>query len=230
MPDRIFIPPDESSSDVVKIGDACFERVGPSDQAPTVSSVDEEFDSCNECEGVCYKLANCVSDEEVLTDSDMSDEVSKVVLWGGDCWSVSTATCAGEMTVVEGYSRKSGCEDDECCSDVPSGLPSGDLPDGYEETYSLPDTFPSECFGSGGTTVKWEPLLGYWYFYDDLISPKRTITLTLNGNNYWALSFVCDIAGGDDSAIYHRACGDITGTYTKVGSAVHTWPDYVRVS
>ncbi len=51
MPDRIFIPSDESSSDVVKLGDGCYERVGPSDQAPTVSSVDEEFDSCDECEG-----------------------------------------------------------------------------------------------------------------------------------------------------------------------------------
>ncbi len=117
MPDRIFIPPDESSSDVVKIGDACFERVGPSGQAPTVSSIDEEFDSCNECEGVYYKLVSCQNDEVVYTLTDLSTEAASndVILTNGDCWTVYDPDGGSSPTIdASGYTVEDDCEDEDC--------------------------------------------------------------------------------------------------------------------
>lgn len=62
MPDRIFLPPGVSSASVVLIGGQCYQRVGASEQWPTVSSVDEEYDSCDDCEGSSSSSTSYSSD------------------------------------------------------------------------------------------------------------------------------------------------------------------------
>lgn len=51
MPERIFIAPDQANASVIKLGDECYQREGDSKNAPTISDIDEEFDSCEDCEG-----------------------------------------------------------------------------------------------------------------------------------------------------------------------------------
>ena len=49
MADEIHLPPG-TNAPVIKIGDKCYQRVGPSDQPPDVSSDDGQFSDCESCE------------------------------------------------------------------------------------------------------------------------------------------------------------------------------------
>lgn len=69
MPDRIFLPPGVTDAIVVLVGDECYERVGSSEQSPTISAIDGEYDSCNDCEGSSSSSGSSAS-ADPCTDCD----------------------------------------------------------------------------------------------------------------------------------------------------------------
>lgn len=70
MPDKIYLPPEESGASVIKIGDDCYEIQGDSDNAPTVGSAEEEFSSCEECDG----LPPCSNSVSASDDRDPNSQ------------------------------------------------------------------------------------------------------------------------------------------------------------
>lgn len=75
MPDRIYLPPDQSDSPVVEVGGDCYERTVGSGNAPTVSGPDDEFDSCIDCN------PSCEGDPEPCGDCCFSEGSFVRVTW-----------------------------------------------------------------------------------------------------------------------------------------------------
>lgn len=91
MPDTIYIDPSETNASVIQLNGQCFERVGPSDRVPTVSSVDYEFDTCEKCERDIFRLVDCdgVEDDVVVDNPDWAQHVGKVFDVDGTCRTVT---------------------------------------------------------------------------------------------------------------------------------------------
>lgn len=133
MPARIFLPPDGTGADVIEIGGECYERVGDSENAPTVSAADEEFDSCEDCEGSsssssgesCCVLGNdceyseqstvqyaetlvCISDPSTDIDIDVQLDYVDCGVWEGEyqqglLFRVSKTSSGWDVTLNGGF-------------------------------------------------------------------------------------------------------------------------------
>lgn len=101
MPDRIFLPPGVTDASVVLVGDVCYERVGSSEQSPTVLTIEGEYDSCSDCEGDSSSSTDSGSNGSGsgVPCSDCAGWQPMITVSGGSC-SPCTVEFSGSASFV----------------------------------------------------------------------------------------------------------------------------------
>lgn len=97
MPKRIYLQKElAQGKDVVLVGGACYERVGPSPTPPNVFGVEDDFDSCEQCEGSSSSGSSSSSSSASNSSSDASSSGEQSDSSGGEGSTSTACVCTAQ--------------------------------------------------------------------------------------------------------------------------------------
>src|SRR5438034_857871 len=68
MADEIYVDPSVTDASVIRIGGACYYRVGPSSNPPDTFDVDDTFSDCGECSSSSSSRSSSSSSSGCILD------------------------------------------------------------------------------------------------------------------------------------------------------------------